>query len=237
MKSYEDIGLSPNLQSQDSLAVKTTNQTQNITNLVSEVYQNLNPNINNTTVIDGLMFKQIGTNPVQAYYIGGQMTANTGLGTQLFTADILRAAPFLSTRGGVIDRIACNVTGTSAAGEFRMGIYQATSQTNLYPNNLIVDAGTFNSTAGAALRTASISITLQPNTLYWLVHIQGNNSAPFRRVIADDCFNLLGVGTGFTEAYYGIEAGFTYGTLPATFPTGGTIISSSVPGVGLRFLA
>ena len=236
MKDYSDLNLTPNLVSQDSLAVRTDSGKQNIVNLVSDIVQNLNPNISSKTVLDGIMFKHVGTTPFEAFYAAGLMTSNSSLTSSTFGAGTLRAMPFLSTRGGVIDRIMCRVVTGTPSAEFRMGIYQSTSQTNLYPNNLILDAGTFDASVSGTTRIGTIDVALQSNLLYWFVYVNGGTANPnIRDVDSDDAFNMLGVGTDFVSAYNSIGVDLTYGTLPATFPTGGTLAALDRPMIAVRF--
>lgn len=238
MKSYEDVGLTSNLYSQDSLAVRQDNGTQSIVNLVTDFVQNLNPNISSKTLIDNIMFKHVGTNSIETYYIAGQMMANSALGSTSQQRNRLISSPFVSTRGGVIDRIACRVTGGTPSAEFRMGIYKSAGLTQLFPQDLILDAGTFDATT-TGVKIGTINVKLEPNTLYWFTHTAGGTAnARFVMGTSDDCFAIIGAGTNLQDADYALSQTRTYGTLPNVYPT----VNRSgnprdVPAVGVRFLS
>ena len=235
-KDYSDIGLTTNLQSQDSLAVRRDNEQLDIFNLVSDITQNLNPQKSQKTAFTELFFKHAGTVNFETYYVAGQLTSNAALGSSTFSANILRALPYVSTVNGRVDRITCRVTGTATSGEFRLGIYQATSHSNLYPYQLILDTGTFSATT-TGVRIGTIDIDLERNTLYWFVHVSSGVTPAYVNVNNDDALNVLGIGTAFAEAATGIQIGYTYGTLQTIFPSGGTITDVSLPAVGVRYLS
>mgnify|MGYP001617080848 CR=1 FL=1 len=238
MKNYQDIGLTPNLISADSLAVRVDNEKQSITNLVTDFVQNLNPNISGKTTIENIMFKHTGTTSLEIYYPAGQMMSNSALGSASQLRNRLVSAPFLSTRGGVIDRIACRVTGGTPSAEFRMGIYKSAGLTQLFPQDLILDAGTFDaSTTG--VRIGTINVKLEPNTLYWFTHTAGGTAnARYVMGTSDDCFAIIGAGTNLGDADYALSQTRTYGTLSNIYPVVNRAGNpSSIPLVGVRFLA
>lgn len=218
--------------------MRLESESQNITDLVSDVVQNLNPDIAKITSIDRVLFRHTGTTPFETYYAAGIQTSDTSLNnSSALGRGTIYAVPFLSARGGKVDRIACRVNSGATSGEFRMGIYQVTSAENLYPNQLIVDAGTFDaSTSG--VRTGTIDVTFLPNTVYYFTWVAGGtSSATYRVSLATYTVNLLGVGTAFTEANNAFRGAFTYDVFPATFPSGVGIFSGTVPAIGVRFIA
>ena len=181
-------------------------------------------------------FRQIGTaSPFERWYVAGMIT-QTYLTTGPIVANIMRAMPFISGRGGTLDRIAMNVS-TGVAGNARIGIYNSTSDTNLYPNALIVDSGVIDVTT-AAVKSVIISTVLDPNKLYWFVVL--SDVAPTLRGM-----NAGSVGTfmGITSAIGGtmdmyLNVGLTYGALPATFPAGGGMSAGGVsPVIAVRYSA
>ncbi|MGH2374564.1 MAG: hypothetical protein ACRDIC_14005 [bacterium] len=101
----------------------------------------------------------------ERWYVAGPVATSgeTPSGTS-FAIGRLHTLPLLSPRGGTLDRIAFNVTTAIASGLARVGIYQATSATNLYPDALIVDGGEF-STATTGIKSATINVTLAPDLL------------------------------------------------------------------------
>ena len=172
MKSYTDIGLTSNLISVDSLAVRVDNQEQSITSLVSDIVQELNPQSSKKTFLESINFIHAGTTSFERWYIANKVTTGS-LITGALTDNSLFASPFFSSRGGIVDRIGMNITGATANGTIRMGIYQATNTKNLYPNKLILDAGTF-SGATTGMKIGTINVTFQPNTLYYLVSVSND---------------------------------------------------------------
>jgi hypothetical protein len=166
------------------------------------------------------------------------MNNATPLTTGSPTTGVLRAIPFLATRGGTLDRIAFQVTTLISSGVARAGIYQATSATNLYPNNLIVDGGEF-VTSTTGLKAATINQALTANTLYYLVFLAGTAASTIRCLALAGCAVVLGLDNALgTTPAVGISVSQAYGALPGTFPAGGAVITAvPVPAIGVRFSA
>ena len=179
-------------------------------------------------------FRQIGTT-FERWYVAGMINQSSWT-TGALVANIMRAVPFISGRGGTLDRIAMNVS-TGVAGNARIGIYDSTSDTNLYPNALIVDSGVIDVTT-AEVKSVIISTVLDPNKLYWFV------------VLSDVAPTLRGMNGGSISAVMGITSAIgvtmdmflsvsqTYGALPATFPAGGGMNAGGVtPAIAVRYSA
>jgi hypothetical protein len=186
---------------------------------------------------DDQYYRQVGTTPLERWYVGGQGNA-TALTTGAPTINVLRALPFVSTRGGILDRIGVAVTTFIASGVGRCGIYAATSDVNLYPNSLVVDAGQI-LTATNGMKAATVNVALAANTLYWLVYVAGTAAATIRCLSLAGCQPIFGLDNALgTAPGVGISVNFTYGALPATFPASGAVISAvPVPAIGVRFSA
>lgn len=186
---------------------------------------------------DDQYYRQVGTSPLERWYVGGQGNA-TALTTGAPTVGVLRALPFVSTRGGTLDRIAVQVTTLIASGVGRCGIYAATSDVNLYPNARILDAGEI-LTSTTGLKAATINQVLTANTLYWLVYLAGTAAATIRCLAVAGCSALLGLDNALGAApAIGIQVNQAYGALPATFPAGGSVITAvPIPAIGVRFSA
>lgn len=178
--------------------------------------------------------RQIGTSP-ELWYPASMITAGSITGaTSLFTT--FRAFPFLSHRGGTLDRIGCRVTTAATGGRARLGIYKNTSDTNLYPGALLIDAGEITTdTTGA--KTLAISQALDANTLYWLA-IQPT-AGTFRSIPVAYCFPILGVSSGLGDVnpYVHWQVSRTYGPLPDPFTSGATAQTSNPVLVAVRFSA
>jgi len=184
---------------------------------------------------DEQYYRHIGTTPFERWYIAGLANA-TAITTGAPSVNVLRAMPFLATRGGTLGKISIRVTA-AVAGTGRLGIYQATSDTNLYPNTRILDAGTVDhGTTG--VKTLTISQALTANTLYWLCHV-GSSAATIHCLALAGAFPIFGIDTGFgTAPGVGVSVAFTFGVLPATFPTGGSVITATpIPAIAVQFSA
>lgn len=180
-------------------------------------------------------FVQRGSSPLEVWYSG--MVVNSGLAAGTQAVDFIRAHPFFSGVGGNIDRLSFEVTVGAALSVGRVGIFKATSETNIYPNELIVDSGQFDCSV-AGVKTATISVELEPNTLYWIglafgvaaptVRLNNQNLSP--QVFGFPATLGASVRTGLAIAR-------AYAALPATFPAGAFITTGGV-GIGwVRFAA
>jgi hypothetical protein len=149
--------------------------------------------------------------------------------------DTLVAMPFIVPKTITVDRIAVNITtGTALASDIRLGIYIDTL--NLYPDGLVLDAGTVDASVagGAGVKTITINQQLVKNTLYWLAMVASGTptlrSAPISAILP-----ILGYdstlpttpGTGYTTA-------FAFAPLPSTFPVGAGISASGIPLIFVR---
>jgi len=173
----------------------------------------------------------------ETWYFPG-MKAATALTTGAPTANVLRAFPFVAPRrGAVLDRIGINVT-TLLAGSTRLGIYRTVSESNLYPGDLLLDAGQVD-TGTAGVKTLTINQALDPGRIYHAGIV--SNAAPTLRCIAlaGVGISLLGFGAAFpTTPTLGLSVAFTYAALPTPFPAGAVAITAvPVPVIGLRFSA
>jgi hypothetical protein len=182
-------------------------------------------------------FKQVGTSPIESWYLGGVINNNI-LTTGLPTGDTLMALPFVCSRTSTLDRIAINVTVLGVASAARIGIYQATSETNLYPNARIVDSGELD-TSSAGIKSATISTTLQGGTLYWLVFVANNSLATISCLALANLYPIFGLDNAFsTTLGVGLSVSYTFAALPSTFPGSATVITAvPIPAIAVRLSA
>jgi hypothetical protein len=153
------------------------------------------------------------------YTFGSYNVSSTGVSSS--GTNTLQAIPFFSGEGGKVDRIAFEVTTGGAAGSVaRCGIYESTSDTNLYPSKLLADSGEFDTTT-TGVKSATIDVQLLANRVYWLVLHPGVAAHVGRNVGAA---TIGGTPLGMPETM-GNNAGRTsitvnrsYAALPATFP-------------------
>jgi len=177
----------------------------------------------------------------ERWHVAGAITHQAdGFGSTSLPIDTLHTIPFVSPRGGTLDRIGFSVaTGGGAGSVARAGIYQATSDTDPYPSARIVDGGEFVTTS-TGVKAATISVVLEPDILYWAV-LLGGVAAPtvtnfFSTTWAG--MSVLGMASTFATPHLSFTRLFTYAALPSTFPAGppSTFVASAFV-VGLRYSA
>ncbi len=170
------------------------------------------------------ILKLIGYVRTGSWY--GTPINSIGGGQINLTSGVLRAFPFIVTKGFGIDRIQIDVI-TGAAGNCIFGIYD--SNAALYPNLKIAES-TVQSVSAAGLKTTTISATLNSITLYWLVYstdvtptVRSINIGAVPTVLGHD-----GIA-GYIQQNVGWTVAKTYdGTLPSSFTPAGTLLIGNV---------
>jgi hypothetical protein len=132
------------------------------------------------------------------------------------------------------DRIAINVTTAGASGtRARMGIYRDNGSG--YPSSLIPGTDVAEvAVDSTGVKENVIDVTLQPG-LYWLALI--SNGAPAVRAVpvASADSKILGLGSDLgTAPGLAYSISYTYGALPSTFPSGASVLTSTIPLIALR---
>jgi hypothetical protein len=157
------------------------------------------------------------------YLLGANNTAVLTAGA--VAANTLYAVPFVAPgRGATLDRIAFNVT-TLLAGNGRCGIYDATSDTNLYPASLIVDGGSI-AVGTTGVKSTTISQALTPGKLYWAVFV-ADVAVTVRSHQSGTVSNIVGFDSTLpVGGNRGVSVGFTFAALPGTFPASAALITS-----------
>jgi hypothetical protein len=147
--------------------------------------------------------------------------------------NMLTFFPFYSIYGGVVDRLALNVTTVGGPlSRARIGVYDSNLDTRL-PTRLIIESGSFNTVASPGLKVAVIEKSLTPVTLYWVAALFGNN-APTVSLISGG--GVLGWSNDATTRYTGVTSPRLYGPLPEEIlPESITVTSGIVPWIGLRY--
>lgn len=154
-------------------------------------------------------------------YFTGNITG--GMGTTSFTADNLRAWPFMVGEDTSFDSIAIEIT-TGVAGNARIGIYEDNGLG--YPGVLLVDSGNLD-TSSAALKNAAITQTLKKHVLYWLVLV--TSAAPTLRTQLGT-INILGLPSTIGGTVTSIWAvSFTFAALPNPFSASATATTGNPP--------
>lgn len=179
-------------------------------------------------------FRNVGTSPLERWYGNLHIQTNSNAASIISSAT-LYGFPFLTGRGGTIDRIAFNVTITGASGaKARACIYSSTSETNIYPADLILDGGEFDTSTSTGVKAATISTALPPNQLVWLSLMSGS-TATVRAGQTTSMPNLLGIDATMTSNASGITVARNYGSCPTTFPSSPTMITTPNPYIAVRY--
>lgn len=147
--------------------------------------------------------------------------------TQIQSANALRAFPWhlkkLVTISGFRQEVSTLIAGTT----FRLALYADNG--SAYPGAIILntDLGTYDSaTAGMRTATPPSALALSPGW-YWLA--VNNSGAPtLRAVSAGAIDNILGSqgGGGTNSQVTGWTISQAYGPMPATFPSGATLLAN-----------
>lgn len=146
----------------------------------------------------------------------------------------LKAFPFWS---GAFDmtviRIAYRVQTIGTAGAAgRVGIYNDSGDGTLYPTTLVVDGGGQDNTT-TGVKSATISVVLSANTLYWFVYLGGTASAVINGWNTDFTWSPLG-HQSFGTKHHGWKVAQSYGALPSTFPATAGVVGNTCPAIGVR---
>lgn len=180
-------------------------------------------------------FAHIGGAGLEVWYIANCVDS-FALTTGAPTANVLRAMPFIAPkRGGIIDRIGYNITGT-IAGNSRIGLYNSTSDSNNYPAGLLADSGS--QVNANALFKITVSVSLVPGRLYYVAMV-GDVAPTIRGLSMASCGHLLGSDNTFgTALNVGISVAHVFAALPNPFTAGGAMISAlPIPALYYRFSA
>lgn len=181
-------------------------------------------------------FRQVGTSPLECWY-SNQVSANA-INTGTMANGTLMAVPFVVGRGCTIDRIGMEVTTLGVLSAAHIGIYKATSPTNLYPSSLVVDSGALDTTS-TGVKSATISQVLIPG-LYWFAHLSTSTAgaATLRVIGSSGCYPIFGTSSAMGTAFdIGLTVAKTYGALPDPYTASSTTINNTAtfPIIAVRF--
>jgi hypothetical protein len=163
----------------------------------------------------------------------------TGLGTVALAANNLFAAPFVAPpRSAMIDRLAVYVTTGVASSTVRLGIYDATSESNLYPNNLLWDSGALATATTNAIAGGTPNLTLTPGRLYWAA-LNSSSNPTVRAVAVGGACPIFGIADALsaTALQICLSGTRTYAALPSTFTASIAAGATAFPAFFLRFSA
>lgn len=168
------------------------------------------------------------------YYYTYANTTNT---TLTFTKDLMYLIPFYVPSTTTFTRIAVSLTGTagSTGSVIRLGIYD--SDSNNFPNNLVVDGGTV-----ATTTTGSKSVTISQSLskgLYWLASVAqvATTTQPTstRRIITPTSFVQQGTVSADDAGLSNVNVGYTVSSVTGALPStaSGYALSTAIPVVYL----
>lgn len=184
-------------------------------------------------------FRQVGTSPVERWHLASALTA-TQISAPGFSPgeNQLYALPLLHFGGGTVDKLSVRVSAALTDG-VRIGIYSATSATNLYPDALIGESGAIAGGGTNGAKTATgLSIVLSPDTFYWIAVVAEHASYTPNRVPLASAYPVFGTSNAFVNTPgIGWQVAFTYGTLPATFPSGAAVLLDDPHALAVHFSA
>jgi hypothetical protein len=132
-------------------------------------------------------YRKTGVATIERWY-NNSINA-TALTTFAAGKDIIRYFPIILSKACTLDRIAVEITGAGTAGSVvRLGIYD---NSNMSPNNLILDAGTILGDSATA-QTISINETLQAGLYFLTINHNSVANITFRAVPLAATPNLYG---------------------------------------------
>lgn len=135
--------------------------------------------------------------------------------------DTLTASLMLLQRRMRFDRIGIYVSTAGGAGaEARLGIYNV--GLDYYPTTLILDAGTVDCTSTGS-KEISIDLTLNRG---WYALVFNCNDGTIGFYYTSSHLSPLGSTRAYPYTAHGWEVAYPYGSLPDTFPAGGTRIGT-----------
>lgn len=166
------------------------------------------------------------------WQISGASTAATT--TTVPSLNQMYVSPLLSGPGGTLDDLAFeNTTVAGAGGVARIGIY-SNLVGDTYPDALLFDSGSIATDVAANIKQVNgVGVNITPDTLYWLVLMEGVAICTLRSIAASAAYNFWATDiaqTSFTSALnHGLFHAQAYGALPGTFPTTTPVFVTSLP--------
>jgi hypothetical protein len=175
-----------------------------------------------------------GTTDLEVWYAANRGNNNAPT-TFSVTANNLRLLPFLAPPGGgTLDRIGFNVAANAVGVNARIGLWESTSLTNIYPETLLEDSGDI-SCAASGFKTYTISRTLTGGRMYWL-GIVSNGSVTVSANAADSTGLLIPFSGTFGRMTMLVVA-HAYAALPNPCTAGATGVTTTTPVLVYRFSA
>jgi hypothetical protein len=175
---------------------------------------------------DPLWYRHSGA-VTDRWYLPGSALHGSAMGSNSLTANTLFAWGFWSGRGGQLDRIAISVTTLGSGSQARIGIYTNSVDGANYPTTRLVDSGAL-TTSTTGFKSATISVYLEPNQLYWLAYVTSATAPTCANQSTVPMWPLMGYDNALaTQPGYGWKVAFTFGALPDPFTVSGSVATSS----------
>ncbi len=179
-----------------------------------------------------------GTSPLECWYSGVLNQTAYLAGSAAWALGNMYASPLAIGRSGKLDRIAFETTANVPTSVARVGLYRATSNSNIYPAERLADGGEQDCNAGPGIKSTTISVDVTPG-LYWLVMLAGVAAPTLRRIPGGGLTPIIGVPGALGAAPYSyLVVAQAYGAMPATYPAGGALNTVGIqlpPAIHVRF--
>lgn len=193
--------------------------------------------INRGQIVGRVQPAHIGSSIAVVEYIANSVNG-TALTTGTPGANTLFALPFVApARGGVLDRIAAEVTTGSSGNNIRIGLYEnKADHRDVYPGALLDDSGNLLATA-TGIKSHAISRQLVPGRVYWLT-LNSSAAIACRCLAVGGISAFLGMADNATTALNLaiVKTSQTFGAMPDPFPSGGAYVTAvPVPVLRYRF--
>lgn len=162
-------------------------------------------------------YRHTGSTPLEIWHVNNRANNTTG-GFQ-YEVDKLYGMLFHTSRTIALDRIGITISAAAVAGtNARIGVYECVSDTNIYPGDLLFDAGEVD-VASTGDKDITISQSLSGPGIYFFAVIFEAIGALRGHAIgnASQFVGIYKSGSAWVPLY-GYMHDQAYGALPSTFP-------------------
>ncbi len=152
------------------------------------------------------------------------------------TVDTIYLYPFWVKMPIIVDRIGMKVTTLAAGGKCRVGVYKATSKTDLTPGALVYGSAELATTSTGVKNDTpgSGSFTISTPGVYYLALLLGTLSATVQTIAVESILPTLGLDSGATQRNTGWSRSYSYAALPDPLGGSPSLISQAMPQVLFR---
>jgi hypothetical protein len=177
------------------------------------------------------------------YFVAGARGGTALVATVAPSIGNLRAMPFrCPNRSGTIDFVGIYNAVVAVGAQGRLGIYRATSESNIYPSTLIAESGVIDmsATGGVGVKSFNPAASYSPGELLWVTYLCGTLAPTVRGPVVAACdTSFLGYDSALaTTPGVGLLVAHAFGALPAPFTAGAAAITTvTIPGIFVGFSA